>query len=152
MATVNLNLSFDSNQINISLASEEMIEFNKKWSKIIELFKGELFVEDGEGYLWLLASSDEELFKKFAEKNDWWCKSTQNSRRNFDAVKGRQKKEPIYTVQLSTGYDDTYPYVDTLSYLNTDTGKLSNDSGTISADRILNDTEGGYEDYDSDDD
>ena len=48
MATVNLNLSFDSNQINISLFSEEMIEFNKKWSKIVELFKGELFVEDGD--------------------------------------------------------------------------------------------------------
>jgi len=61
MATVNLNLSFDSNQINISLLSKEMIEFNKKWSKIVELFKGELFVEDGEGNLWLLTSSDEEL-------------------------------------------------------------------------------------------
>jgi hypothetical protein len=62
MATVNLNLSFDSNEINISILSEEMIAFNKKWAKIVELFKGELFVEDGEGYLWLLASPDEELF------------------------------------------------------------------------------------------
>jgi hypothetical protein len=62
MATVNLNLSFDSNQINISLFSEEMIEFNKKWSKIVELFKGELFVEDGDCDLWLLTSPDEELF------------------------------------------------------------------------------------------
>ena len=62
MATVNLNLSFDSNQINISLFSEEMIEFNKKWSKIVELFKGDLFVEDDNCDLWLLASPDEELF------------------------------------------------------------------------------------------
>jgi hypothetical protein len=62
MATVNLNLSFDSNQINISPLSEEMIEFNKKWSKIVELFKGELFVEDGSNDLWLLTSPDEELF------------------------------------------------------------------------------------------
>jgi len=62
MATVNLNLSFDSNQINISPLSEEMIAFNKKWSKIVELFKGELFVEDGSYDLWLLTSPDEELF------------------------------------------------------------------------------------------
>ena len=61
MATVNLSLSFDSNQINISLLSKEMIEFNKKWSKIVELFKGELFIEDGDGDLWLLTSPDEEL-------------------------------------------------------------------------------------------
>jgi hypothetical protein len=61
MATVNLSLSFDSNQVNISLLSEEMIEFNKKWSKIVELFKGELFIEDGDGYLWLLTSPDEGL-------------------------------------------------------------------------------------------
>jgi hypothetical protein len=108
--------------------------------------QGDMFMDR----IYTIDSSDEELFKKFAEKNDWWCKSAQNSRRNFDAVKGHQKKEPIYTVQLSTGYDDTYPYVDTLSYLNTDTGKLSNDSGTISADRILNDTEGGFEDPDDD--
>ena len=110
--------------------------------------QGDMFMDR----IYTIDSSDEELFKKFAEKNDWWCKSAQNSRRNFDAVKGRQKKEPIYTVQLSTGYDDTYPYVDTLSYLNTDTGKLSNDSGTISADRLLDDTEGGYEYIDQDDD
>jgi len=62
MATVNLNLSFDSNQINISLWSEEMIAFNNKWAKIVELFKGELFVEDDNCDLWLLASPDEELF------------------------------------------------------------------------------------------
>jgi len=61
MATVNLSLFFDSNQVNISLLSEEMIEFNKKWSKIVELFKGELFIEDGDGYLWLLTSPDEGL-------------------------------------------------------------------------------------------
>ena len=62
MASVNLNLSFDSNQINISLWSEEMIAFNNKWAKIVELFKGELFVEDDNCDLWLLASPDEELF------------------------------------------------------------------------------------------
>jgi hypothetical protein len=110
--------------------------------------QGDMFMDR----IYTIDSSDEELFKRFAEKNDWWCKSAQNSRRSFDAVKGHQKKQPTYTVQLSTGYDDLYPYVDTLSYLNTDTGKLSNDAGTISADRLLDDTEGGYEDYDSDDD
>jgi hypothetical protein len=62
MATVTLNLSFDSNELNISLFNEEMIAFNKKWAHIVELFKGELFIEDGEGYLWLLTSPDEELF------------------------------------------------------------------------------------------
>lgn len=110
--------------------------------------QGDMFLDR----IYTIDSSDVELFKKFAEKNNWWCKSEQNSRRNFDAVKGLERKEPIYTVQLTRGYDDEYPYVDTLSYLNTDTGKLSNDAGTISADRLLDDTEGGFEDYDSDDD
>ena len=62
MATVNLNLSFDSNQINISTLSEELIEFNNKWDKIVALFEGQLFIEDGNCDLWLLTSPDEEVF------------------------------------------------------------------------------------------
>jgi hypothetical protein len=157
----------DPDWLDIYSRNPDVCKLVVKWSNNGSLIDGKYRAETivGRALLWkteqgdmfmdriyTIDSSDEELFKKFAEKNDWWCKSAQNSRRNFDAVKGRQKKEPIYTVQLSTGYDDTYPYVDTLSYLNTDTGKLSNDSGTISADRLLDDTEGGYEYYDSDDD
>lgn len=39
MATVNLNLSFDSNQINISTLHKELIEFNNKWDKIVALLR-----------------------------------------------------------------------------------------------------------------
>lgn len=62
MAHVDLNLSFDSNQLDISTTSVEMVAFNTKWAEVVALFEGELFVEDKSGNLWLLTSPDEELF------------------------------------------------------------------------------------------
>ena len=61
MASVNLKLSYYSNEINLSPTSKEIIEFNNKWLKIVEQFEGSLFVEGGDDYMWLLTSPDEEI-------------------------------------------------------------------------------------------
>jgi hypothetical protein len=97
-------------------------------------------------------SSDEELFKKFAHQNGWWTKDYQNSSVRFTMQKNNESvRNPNLVVQLKSSYDDEYPYVDTLSYINTSTGKISNSSNHISANKLLNDTDGGY-DYIGDDD
>jgi hypothetical protein len=95
--------------------------------------------------------SDVELFKKFAAKNGWWCKKSQNSSSRFSVELGNQSKNVEYIVDLKSWKGD-YPYLDSLCYLNSDTGELSNSKWLISADYLLNDTSGGYESFDDDDD
>lgn len=110
---------------------------------------GDMFMDR----IYTIDSSDEELFKKYAEMNGWWCKKTQNSSNTFTAQRGTETKSPIYVVQLSYGYEDEYPYLDTLCFLNDDTGKLSNSLSQINANKKLNDTGGGYDRiYDDDED
>jgi hypothetical protein len=97
--------------------------------------------------------SDVDLFKQYAERNGWWCKRGQNSESNFYAVRGSESKSPTYTVTLKNANQDKYPYVDTLTYLNPKTGKLSNKKSPINAKFELDDTDGEYSRvYDEDDD
>jgi len=97
--------------------------------------------------------SDVNLFKQYAERNGWWCKKNQNSESNFYAVKGSESKSPTYIVTLKHVNQDKYPYVDTLTYLNPKTGKLSNKKSPIDAKFELDDTDGEYSRvYDEDDD
>ena len=97
--------------------------------------------------------SDVDLFKQYAERNGWWCKRGQNSESNFYAVRGSESKSPTYTVTLKHANQDKYPYVDTLTYLNPKTGKLSNKKSPIDAKFELDDTDGEYSRvYDDDDD
>jgi hypothetical protein len=98
--------------------------------------------------------SDVELFKQFAEKNGWWCKKTQNSSNDFTAQKGSSFKDPTYSVDLKWAKHESYPYVDTLSYLSMNeldsrdsSGILSNDPDLISAQYSLRDTEGDRDSY-----
>jgi hypothetical protein len=88
--------------------------------------------------------SDVDLFKKFADKNGWWHKKSQNSNRNFYLERGSETKQIDIIVDLQKWNDD-YPYLDTLCYINSETGELSDDPDVISADRVLNNTEGNYE-------
>lgn len=95
--------------------------------------------------------SDVELFKKYAQKNGWWCKRAQNSNNNFSVELGNQTKNAAYTVDLKH-WNGEYPYLDSLAYLNSSSGELSNKRDEISADYLLNDTCGGYEYIGDDDD
>jgi hypothetical protein len=70
--------------------------------------------------------SDVDLFKQYADKNDWWYKRSQDSDSHFTAQKGSQTKNPIYTVSLRISEFDYYPYVDTLTYIDFSGKKLSN--------------------------
>lgn len=107
---------------------------------------GDIFMDR----VYTIDSSDEELFKKYAESNGWWSKSAQNSAQSFTAVRGSESKLPTYVVQLERSYDNEYPYLDTLCYLNSDSGKLSNKANEIDADRCLNDTDGSWEELSDD--
>jgi hypothetical protein len=95
--------------------------------------------------------SDVDLFKKFANKNNWWCKKNQSSSSSFMAERGNESKSSDYIVDLKRWDLDAYPYIDTLCYLNSETGELSNSKENVGANRLLNDTSGGYDWLDDDD-
>lgn len=95
--------------------------------------------------------SDVELFKKFATKNGWWNKKTQNSTSRITVEKGSESKNPDYVVDLKV-WKGEYPYLDSLCYLNSRSGELSNNQYEIGADCLLNDTSGGHDIVGDDDD
>jgi len=155
-----------SDMLEIYTDNSEVCQMVVKWSDKGRIVDGN-FVSDkivGRAILWkttsgdmfmdriyTIDSSDEELFKKYAETNGWWAKKAQNSSTNFTAVRGSESKNPTYVVQLLRRYNSEYPYLDTLCYLNDNNGKLSNDRSEINANKQLNDTGGGYEELDPDD-
>ena len=62
MATVNLELSHDSNCIgDKKKIQSEKDKFIKKWSEEIKLFEGELFLEDKKNKVWLLTMPTHQL-------------------------------------------------------------------------------------------
>jgi hypothetical protein len=93
--------------------------------------------------IYTMDSSDEELFKRFAHSNGWWCRKSQSSSQNFVAEKGSETKRPIYVIQLKRFNFEAYPYLDTFCYLNSHNGKISNSPHEIGANYLLNDTDGG---------
>jgi hypothetical protein len=88
---------------------------------------------------------DVSLFKQYANRNGWWYKSSQDSDESFTAISGTKSKNVVYSVKLTYCEFDDYPYVDTLSYLNTNRKELSNDSS--GADYTLRDTSGHRDSY-----
>ena len=95
---------------------------------------------DGEMYMdriYTVNQSDEDLFKKFAERNGWWAKEYQNSSTDFRMVKGKASKTEIIKVQLKN-WDDYFPYVDSIPYFDDTKGILTNDEKTPGM--ILNST------------
>jgi len=156
----------DSSWLEIYEDNPDVCKMVVKWSdkgQIVDgVFKSDKIV--GRALLWTttsgdifmdriytIDSSDEELFKKYAEANGWWAKKSQNSSQNFTAVRGSESKNPVYVVQLKRSYNGEYPYLDTLCYLNDESGKLSNDKNEVYANKLLNDTGGGYDELDPDD-
>ena len=95
--------------------------------------------------IYTINDSDVELFKQYAEKNGIWYKVRQDSNNECTITNGTEKKTPTIIVNLNDGDFDHYPYLDTLCYVNSETGELSNDRDGIEADRQLHDTSGGYD-------
>jgi hypothetical protein len=91
-----------------------------------------------------------DLFKKYAEKMEWWTKKVNNSSPEFDVIQGEStKSKVIYTVNLKN-WDWGFPYLDSLPAFNN--GKLTNDEDTFHS-KWLQETWDHYddEDYDGDD-
>jgi len=97
--------------------------------------------------------SDVELFKQYAEKNNWWYKKSQSMEPRETITNGSRSiyKGAILTVKLTGngGTWDRYPYMDTMCYLNQDSDTLTNsDDEDLEIDRTFRDTDGGYMDSD----
>jgi hypothetical protein len=108
--------------------------------------QGDMFMDR----IYTTNDSDVELFKRFSEKNDWWCKKMQNSSNWFQVERKGVTKEPTYTVDLKWAIQEYYPYVDTLSYLRLtgtterdQSGIISNSADVFKPHFELRDTEGG---------
>lgn len=73
--------------------------------------------------------SDVELFKQYAYSKGWYHKPNQSSSNDYSMVgKEGAKNEGHLVVNLKSlndGNYDKYPYLDTLKYFNTSTGKLT---------------------------
>jgi len=73
--------------------------------------------------------SDVELFKQYAYSKGWYHKPNQSSSNDYSMVgKEGTKNEGHLVVNLKSlndGNYDRYPYLDTLKYFNTSTGKLT---------------------------
>jgi hypothetical protein len=94
-----------------------------------------------------------ELFKSYASKEGWICKSLQNSDpySSLQSPDGKIIYEPdeaILIVSLNVSFDE-FPYMDTMRYLYMNNGRLSNrdlikpkDLYTLHSDYSLDNTEG----------
>ena len=95
--------------------------------------------------------SDVELFKQFAEKNGWWYKRSQSMEPNEKLTNGSEIKKAVIIADLNDTDFDYYPYCDTMCYIDSSSGVVSNQYWDDS-DRMLRDTGGQYEDsYDMED-
>jgi hypothetical protein len=89
--------------------------------------------------------SDVELFKQYAEKNGWWWKTSQSMDQWEQITDGTTKKLGRIVVNADNTEFDYYPYMDTMSYLNTDENVITNDSDYEGLDRECRSTCGDYD-------
>jgi hypothetical protein len=92
--------------------------------------------------------ADVEIFKQFAKKMGWYCK-TNNNHYSLDSLitpEGNEMKIDEITVQVSKVDHSKYPYLDTLKRYSPNTGILSNKNGTLQ----LEETDGGPNNNDCD--
>jgi len=89
--------------------------------------------------------ADVELFKQFAEKNGWWFKKRQSMEPSEDFTDGNSVRRGTIEVKLDSADFEYYPYCDTMCYIDSSTGMVSNQYWDDS-DRLLRDTSGSYED------
>ena len=103
--------------------------------------------------IYVVRTSDIHLFKEYAIVNNFYNKTEQNYKdyTPFE-LNGKELSEVdnIITVKVKDREYDKYPYMDTLKYFLPERGIISNNY--IDACLILNDTHGGYEGDEGDDD
>ena len=89
--------------------------------------------------------SDVELFKQFAEKNGWWWKTSQSMDQWEQITNGDVRKLSRIVVKADKTDFSYYPYMDTMSYLNTDDDIITNDNDYDGLDRDCRSTCGDYD-------
>jgi hypothetical protein len=91
--------------------------------------------------------SDVELFKQYAYSKGWYHKPNQSSSNDYSMVgKEGTKREGHLVVNLKSTNDgdyDRYPYLDTLKYFNTSSGKLTTEEMRGYSDYITLEDTGG---------
>lgn len=92
--------------------------------------------------IYTVNDSDTELFKQYAEMNGWWYKMRQDSDSDFTMSNGAASEGEYYTITLESYDLDTYPYLDSFPFLNTEDGYLTNNSDDDNIDRCLSSTDG----------
>lgn len=95
--------------------------------------------------IYTVQDSDVELFKQFAEKNGWWWKTSQSMEQWEQITDGNVRKLGRIIVHADNVDFDYYPYMDTMSYLNTDENIITNDSDYDGLDRECRSTGGDYD-------
>jgi len=101
--------------------------------------------------------SDMAMFKQYAEKQGWLYKSQQNMSATSDIVDTRSGESKIRDMKTKPNFKTTskYPYMDTMKWFNVEKGYLTNDRDETDSGYdvyFLEDTSGGYEDRNGDDD
>lgn len=102
--------------------------------------------------------SDTELFKQFAEKEGFFFKTNQGYGGQSISNGTRTIDRPVIVCSLNESDLSSYPYMDTMCYVDIDNNKCSNDSDNLEGrHRYCQDTGGGWEgpgdeDHESDDD
>jgi hypothetical protein len=94
--------------------------------------------------------SDVELFKEFAKKNGWWWKTKQTMEPDESITNGSEiKSDPSIKVQMDSDCDySSYPYLDTMCYLNEGNNCLYNYPNGQG--KQFRETGGGFEEYSED--
>lgn len=111
-----------------------------------QTIEGDIFLDR----IYTNKDSDVDLFIKYAHSREWWTKVYNGTSTSFNVSNGTINKRAEYTVKVKSGNYSKYPYVDSLSYLNTTSALLSNKASKIRADAMLSETGGGYDEINSD--
>jgi len=97
--------------------------------------------------IYTIYRSDEQKFKLYAKKQGWLHKEHQDMYGHtyiIDTKTDKSDKKNLIVKNIKTHY--SYPYIDTLKYIDFINGVLSNNEDVIDIDAELNSTNGGYTD------
>ena len=105
-------------------------------------------LQDGDTFMDRVYYSEEhekDIFIDHAIENGWWFKHSQNSSAGEEILnkRGGLELKEVLKVKLDSGMFRYYPYTDTLKYINTETGEMSNDDSEIEPNGDLESTYGG---------
>lgn len=99
--------------------------------------------------IYTVNESDVDLFKQYAQKNGWWYKVRQSYDLDYkDITNGKETLSDEIISQLDAVDFESYPYVDTLCFINLENKTASNrrNGGMMPNVKALRNTDGEYTD------